>query len=104
MSAYGGGAWSDRRLDVAVESVFKDVAGFLDSGKRWVMSGVESRLPCSLRRRISPQSQSSTPPILKVTFLPYIPTLLSVITLAGRKFVAYLHPTEAFAPDQECTC
>ena len=33
-----------------------------------------------------------------------LPTLLSVITLVGRKFVAHLHPAGAFAPDQECTC
>ena len=33
-----------------------------------------------------------------------LPTLLSVITLADRKFVAHLHPAGAFAPDQECTC
>jgi len=31
-------------------------------------------------------------------------SLLSVITLVGRKFVAHLHPAGAFAPDQECTC
>ena len=33
-----------------------------------------------------------------------LPTLLSVITLVGRKFVAHLHPAGAFTPDQECTC
>ena len=32
-----------------------------------------------------------------------LPTLLSVITLVGRKFVAHLHPAGAFTPDQECT-
>ena len=31
-------------------------------------------------------------------------SLLSVITLVGKKFVAHLHPAGAFAPDQECTC
>ena len=33
-----------------------------------------------------------------------LPTLLSVITLVGRKFVAHLHPAGVFTPDQECTC
>lgn len=33
-----------------------------------------------------------------------LPTLFSVITLVGRKFVAHLHPAGAFTPDQECTC
>ena len=33
-----------------------------------------------------------------------LPTLLSVITPMGRKFVAHLHLAGAFAPDQECTC
>lgn len=32
------------------------------------------------------------------------PALLSVITLAGRRFVARLHPAGAFAPDQEGSC
>ena len=33
-----------------------------------------------------------------------LPSLLSMITLSGRKFVAHLHSAGAFAPDQECTC
>ena len=36
--------------------------------------------------------------------LESLPTLLSVITLVGRKFVAHLHPAGVFTPDQECTC
>ena len=40
--------------------------------KRWVISGVVSILPCSMSERISSQSQPSTPPVLKIRFLPYI--------------------------------
>lgn len=43
------------------------------NGKRWVMSGVVSILPSSRRRRISAQSQPSTPPVLKVRFFRTFP-------------------------------
>ena len=37
-----------------------------------VISGVVSSSPAAISRRISAQSQPSTPPVLKVRFLPYI--------------------------------
>lgn len=43
---------------------------------------------------------SGSPPTISFSRL----STLSVITLMGRKFVEYLHPAGAFAPNQECTC
>ena len=40
------------------------------SEQRWVIRGVVSIFPSSIRLRISAQSQPSTPPVLKVKFLP----------------------------------
>ena len=42
------------------------------SGKVWVISGVVSIFPAAIRSRIPAQSQPSTPPVLKVRFLPYM--------------------------------
>lgn len=47
-------------------------SSIIERGKRCVMRGVVSILPCSISFKISSQSQPSTPPVLKVRFLPYI--------------------------------
>ena len=47
-------------------------SSILESGKRWVTRGVVSIFPWDIKSRISPQSHPSTPPVLKMRFLPYI--------------------------------
>lgn len=47
-------------------------SSILESGKRWVIRGVVSIFPWDIKSRISPQSHPSTPPVLKMRFLPYI--------------------------------
>ena len=47
-------------------------SSILESGKRWVIRGVVSIFPWAIKSRISPQSHPSTPPVLKMRFLPYI--------------------------------
>lgn len=42
------------------------------NGKRCVIRGVVSIFPSSIKCRIVTQSQPSTPPVLKIRFLPYI--------------------------------
>ena len=46
-------------------------SSILESGKRWVIRGVVSIFPWAIKSRISSQSHPSTPPVLKIRFLPY---------------------------------
>ena len=82
-------------------SKMRYASSILLSGKRWVMRGVVSILPCSMSCSTSSQSHPSTTPVLNVRFLPYMSDSGST---CGSSYVPVYPAAHAHTPSVRRRC